>query len=167
MKILGHPIHPMLVVFPLGLFVVAIIFDILHLITGSLTLSVVSFYMITAGVIGGLLAAIFGFIDWLGLPKGSRARRLGAWHGLGNLTLTIFFALSWLLRLPAANHVPSTLAMVLSFAGAIISLFTAWLGGELVYRLGSAVDPGANPNAPSSLSGEPARSGRDMRQPSR
>ncbi len=167
MRILGHPVHPMLVVFPLGLFVAAIVFDILHLITGSPTLSVVSFYMIASGIVGGLLAAIFGFADWTGLPHGSRARHLGAWHGIGNLTLTLLFLISWVLRLPAPNHVPSVLAMIASFGGAIISLFTAWIGGELVYRLGSAVDQGANPNAPSSLSGQPASSGGKAKQPAR
>jgi uncharacterized membrane protein len=158
----------MLVVFPLGLFTTAVIFDILYLLVGGTALPAASFYMIAAGILGGLLAAVFGFIDWLGLPGGSRARRLGAMHGLGNLTLVILFAASWLARLGSPAHTPGAAALVLSFAGAIISLLTAWLGGELVYRLGSAVDEGANPNSPSSLSGQPAgTSSRNVRQTSR
>lgn len=158
MRILGHPVHPMFIVYPIGLFTVAILFDILYLILGIAVLPSVAFYMITAGILGGLIAAVFGFIDWLGLPRGSRARHIGAWHGIGNFTMVVLFAISWLLRLGAVDHVPSTLALILSFLGAAISLVTAWLGGELVYRLGSAVDEGANPNAPSSLSGQPASS---------
>lgn len=156
MHILGHPVHPMFIVYPIAMFTVAVILDILYLITGTAALPTASFYMIAAGIVGGLIAAVFGFLDWLGLQAGSRARRLGAWHGLGNFTMVVLFLISWLIRLGAAGHVPGALALILSFAGAAISLVTAWLGGELVYRLGSAVDQGANPNAPSSLSGQPA-----------
>lgn len=155
-KIFGHPVHPMLVVFPLGLLSTAVIFDVIYLIWGTRAMPTASFYMIAAGVIGGLTAALFGFMDWLGLPKGSRARSIGAWHAIGNVTIVTLFAISWFLRLPAGDHVPGTLALVLSFAGAGLALITAWLGGEMVYRLHVGVDQGAQVNAPSSLSGEPA-----------
>jgi uncharacterized membrane protein len=151
MKLFGHPIHPMLVVFPLGLLATAAIFDVLYLIAGNLAFPTVSFYMIAAGVIGGLLAAIFGFIDWLGLQGNSRAKRLGLWHGIGNFVIVVLFVISWLLRRDNANLVPDSLALILSFAGAGLALITGWLGGELVYRLGLMVDPNANVNAPSSL----------------
>jgi uncharacterized membrane protein len=159
----------MLIVFPLGLFTVAIIFDILYLITGASVFPTISFYMIAAGILGGLMAAVFGFLDWLGLPRGSRARHMGAWHGIGNFILVVLFLISWLLRLADPNHVPSVVALLCSFVGAAISLVTAWIGGELVYRMGSAVDEGANPNAPSSLSGQPAtsRSSQNVKQHSR
>lgn len=156
MRILGHPVHPMLVVFPLGLFVVAIIFDIVDFAGAGSVLAPTTFYMIAAGVVGGLLAAVFGFLDWMKLPRGSRARHLGAWHGGGNFTITVLFLISWLLRLGAPNHAPSVLAFILVLVGGAMALVTAWLGGELVYRLGSQVDDGANPNAPSSLSDKPA-----------
>lgn len=150
-KLFGHPVHPMLIIFPAGLFATAVIFDILYLIFHNPALATVSYYIIAAGVIGGLLAAIFGFIDWLGLPNNSRARRIGGWHGLGNFTIVVLFAISWLLRGGNANFVPGTFAMILSFVGIALALITLWIGGELVYRLGVAVDPGANVNAPSSL----------------
>ena len=150
-KLFGHPIHPMLVVFPLGLLATAVVFDILYLSTANPALPTVSFYMIAAGVIGGLLAAIFGFIDWLALPSSSRAKNLGAWHGIGNFVIVVMFAVSWLLRRDNLNFVPDGLALILSLAGVGLALFTWWIGGELVYRLGVAVDPGANVNASSSL----------------
>src|SRR5688572_23987250 len=150
-KLFGHPVHPMLVVFPLGLLATAVVFDILYLSTANPALPTVSFYMIAAGVIGGLLAAIFGFIDWLALPNNSRAKNLGAWHGIGNFVIVVMFALSWLLRLANPNFIPDSLALLLSFAGVGLALITWWIGGELVYRMGVAVDPGANVNAPSSL----------------
>jgi len=155
-KILGHPVHPMLIVFPVGLFAAAVVFDILYLIMGNPVFPTVSFYMIATGVIGGLLAAIFGFIDWLGLPNNSRAKNIGGWHGLGNFIIVVLFATSWFLRRGNANFVPPTLGLILSFLGIAMALITAWIGGELVYRLGVGVDPGANVNAPSSLSNQPA-----------
>ncbi len=157
-KLFGHPVHPMFVVYPIGLFSVAAIFDILFLAFGSAALPTVSFYIIAAGVVGGLLAAIFGFIDWLALPGNSRAKRIGGWHGLGNFVIVVFFAISWFIRGGTANFVPNSLALLLSFVGVGLALITAWIGGELVYRLGVGVDRGANVNAPSSLK-EPTAAG--------
>lgn len=157
-KLFGHPVHPMLIVFPAGLFTAAVIFDILYLILQNPVLSTVSFYMIAAGVVGGLLAAIFGFIDWLGLPNDSRAKNIGLWHGLGNFVIVLLFIGSWLSRANNANFVPTTLALILSFVGIALALITLWIGGELVYRLGVGVDRGANVNAPNSLTESSASS---------
>ena len=165
-KFFGHPVHPMLIVFPLGLLATAVIFDILYLIFGNRLLPTASYYMIAAGVLGGLLAAIFGFIDWLALPNGSRAKNIGLWHGLGNVLIVGLFAVSWLLRGNNVDFVPDSLALILSFAGTALALVTAWIGGELVYRLGVAVDPGANVNAPNSLT-EPSASATTQRTANR
>ena len=75
-KIFGHAIHPIMIVFPLGLLATAVIFDILYLATANRTWSTVSFWMIAAGIIGGLLAAVFGLIDYLYIPAGTRAKRI-------------------------------------------------------------------------------------------
>lgn len=155
-KVLGHPIHPMLIVFPLGLFISAVVFDIIYLIIGNAIFPMISFYNIAFGVIGGLAAALFGFVDWLSLPGGTRAKSVGAFHGLGNALIVVLFILSWLIRNAATGHVPSPLALVFSFAGILLGLVTAWLGGEMVDRLGVGVYPGANLDAPNSLSGVPA-----------
>jgi uncharacterized membrane protein len=158
-KLFGHPIHPMLIVLPLGLLTGAVVFDIVYLLTGNPDFAQVAFWTMAAGILGGLLAAVFGFIDWLYIPGGTRARAIGLWHGGANVTVVALFALSWFLRNGAADHIPGTLALILSFAGAGLSLIAGWLGGELVYRLGMAVDQGANLNAPSSLSGKPPAEG--------
>ena len=149
-KIVGHYIHPMLIVFPLGLFVTAIIFDIIHFVTGTPLWSIVSYWMIAAGIIGGLVAALFGLLDWLPLSGGTRARSIGMWHGLGNVLVVLLFAISWWMRRPDPGA-PSVAAFVLILLGGGLGLITSWLGGELVERLGIGVDEGANPNAPSSL----------------
>jgi len=153
-KLLGHPIHPMLIVFPLGLLGMAVIFDIIRLIWGKNALGVASYYMIAAGVVTGLIAAVFGFVDWLAIPSGTRAKAVGTWHAIGNVVIVILFAVSWWLRRP--NPSASTTAFVLGLIGLGLALVTGWLGGELVDRLGVGVDDGAHLDAPSSLSHEPA-----------
>jgi len=155
-KLFGHPIHPMLIVFPLGLLVTSLIFDFIRMGTGEGTWSVVSYYMIGAGVIGGLLAAVFGAVDWLAIPKETRAKRLGLWHGLGNVVVVALFIVSWLLRRGSADNPPSA-AIAFSIVAVLLGAVTAWLGGELVDRLGIGVDDGANPDAPSSLKGDVRR----------
>ena len=99
-KLLGHPIHPMLIVFPLGLLPVAAIFDIIYLYTDNGHWADVSYWIIAAGVIGGLVAAVFGLIDWLGIPNGTRAKSIGLVHGLTNVVVVVLFIVSWLLRRP-------------------------------------------------------------------
>src|SRR5581483_4011447 len=94
-KLFGHPIHPMLIVFPLGLLATSPAFDIAYLVTGDPSFGLVSFWMITAGIIGGLLAAVFGFMDWLGIPAGTRAKAIGMWHGIGNGVVVLLFVGSW------------------------------------------------------------------------
>jgi uncharacterized membrane protein len=152
-KLFGHPIHPMLIVFPLGLLATSLVFDIVHWITGNGYYSEIAFWMITAGVIGGLLAAIFGLTDWLMIPSQTRAKRIGLWHGLGNVVIVLLFVVSWLLRLNTQAN-PPVLAYVLSVVAVILALITSWLGGELVDRMGVGVDDGAHLNAPNSLSGQ-------------
>jgi uncharacterized membrane protein len=157
-RLLGHPVHQMLVVFPLGLLATAVVFDIIYLVGNSQIMAAVSYWMIAAGLIGGLLAAPFGFIDWLGIPEGTRAKRIGAMHGGGNVLVMILFVVSFLLR--DTNYAPQLGQIVWAFAGAALALVTAWLGGELVDRLSVGVDEDAGVNAPSSLHREHAALGK-------
>ena len=149
-KLFGHPIHQMLVVFPLGLLATAVVFDVIALARSQGYWSELAFWMIAAGVITGLLKAPFGFVDWLAIPSGTRAKRIGAVHGLGNVLIVLLFATSWLMRrnAPAA---PQQVALALSFVAGGSALITGWLGGELVDRLAVGVDEGAHLDAPSSL----------------
>jgi uncharacterized membrane protein len=151
-KVFGHAIHPMLIVFPLGLLATAVVFDVLYLITDGSGFPVAAAYAIAAGVIGGLAAAVFGLIDWLAIPTGSRAKRVGALHGVGNVVVVGLFAASWLLRAGAQDWEPGAAALVCSFVGVALAVVTGWLGGELVERLGVGVNEGAGVDAPSSLS---------------
>ena len=156
-KIAGHAAHPMLIVFPLGLLATAVIFDILRLATGNTGFAIAAYWNIAAGIIIGLVAAVFGLVDWLAIPGGTRAKAIGLWHGVGNVVVVGLFAVSWLLRQGDPVHVPSTLAFLLAVVAVLLALVTGWLGGELVERLGVGVDEGAHLDAPNSLSGRPAR----------
>jgi uncharacterized membrane protein len=151
-RILGHPVHQTLVVFPLGLLLTATILDLWAWATANVFWSDPAFYLAVGGIAGGVVAAPFGLVDWLAIPRGTRARAVGAWHGIGNLVVLGFFAVSAVLRAGEARVGGWPLALAL--VGTAVALLTAWLGGELVVRLGVGVDPGANVDAPSSLSHE-------------
>ncbi len=153
-KAMGHQIHPMLVAFPLGLLGTGVIFDIVYLATDRHGFEIAAAYTIGAGVIGGLLAGLFGLIDAAAIPSRTRAKRIGLLHGLGNVAALVLFAISWFLREQAVAWHPGTAALVLSFVGIVIIIGTAWLGGELVEQLGVGIAPGADVNAPSSLSSQ-------------
>lgn len=154
-KVVGHPIHPMLIVFPLGLLATSFFFDIIRALGGGESFSRAAFYMIAAGIIGGLVAAVFGAVDWLAIPPGTRAKRVGAYHGVGNVIVTGLFIVSWGVRYANPDQ-QSGPAVVLSAIAVALALVTGWLGGELVDRLGVGVDSGAHADSPSSLSGRPA-----------
>ena len=157
-KLFGHPIHQMLIVFPLGLLGGAIIFDITYLATRNGRWADIAYWMAGVGIISGLVAAVFGLIDWSGIPSGTRAKRLGLLHGVGNVVVVGLFIVSWLLRRPAPQAPPMT-AIILSFVGVGLALITGWMGGELVDRLGVGVDDGANVNAPNSMTHSSATAG--------
>ena len=165
-KIVGHHIHPMLIVFPLGLLAVSVFFDIAYLATHGTAFATIAFWDMLAGIVGGLAAAVFGFWDYLTIQSGTRAKRIGAWHGLNMVVVVGLFAASWFVRRMDPAYLPSSSALTLSFIAIVLALVGGWLGGELVERLGVAVSPDAGPDAPSSLHKDhvPVR---DLREPAR
>jgi uncharacterized membrane protein len=75
-KLMGHPIHQMLIVLPLGLLSGVVIFDLLHLLRGGDQWHLISYWLIAAGVVAGLASALFGVLDWMKIP--SRSRECGS-----------------------------------------------------------------------------------------
>lgn len=75
-KLLGHSIHQMLIVFPLGLLATAVVFDVIHLAGDQLLFAELAFWLVVSGLIGGAVAARFGLVDWLSIPRGTRAKRV-------------------------------------------------------------------------------------------
>ncbi|HWK38174.1 MAG TPA: DUF2231 domain-containing protein [Hyphomicrobium sp.] len=150
MKFLGHSAHQVLIVFPVGLLMTAVIFDLIALGTGSTQFWTVSYWLMASGVVGGLIAAVFGLLDWTHLPGHTRASRIGIMHGLGNVVVLLLFATSWWMR-AAPGQPPASDVLALSFIGAGLLFVTGWLGGELVARLSVGVDEEANINASNSV----------------
>ncbi len=156
-KLAGHPIHQMLIPLPLGLFVFAAVSDILYGLNIYRGLGEVSWWNIVIGIATGLVAAVFGLWDFLGIPAKTRAKRIGAFHGIGNVLLVeLFFVSAWI-RHDNPYYAPSSAAVVIEALALVLGVVTGWLGGELVDRLGIGVDPEAHVDAPSSLTRQPAR----------
>jgi uncharacterized membrane protein len=156
-KVLGHPIHPMLVVLPLGLFIGAVVFDAIYLWRGSATLATVGYWNIAGGIVGGLLAAFFGLIDWLAIPARTRAKRIGLWHAGTNVLAILGFAFVWWTRYNSGQLATTSSLFPIEVVALLIGAVGGWLGGELVDRLGVGVDNGANLDAPNSMSGRHPR----------
>ena len=152
-KFLGHPVHQMLIPIPAGLFIVAAVLDIVHVFVELPWIPTVTFWNLVIGIGAALVAALFGMLDWTKIPAGTRAKRVGALHALGNVAALILFTVAVILRRgeqPSGGVIP----LLLEVVALVVLGFTAWLGGELVDRLGVGVDDGAHLNAPSSLLGK-------------
>jgi uncharacterized membrane protein len=150
MRFLGHSVHQVLIVFPVGLLVTAVIFELIALGTGSAQFWTVAYWLIAGGLVGGAAAAVFGLLDWRHIPGRTRAHRIGILHGLGNAMVLVLFAASWWMR-TAPDQAPPNSALLLSFIGAALLFVTGWLGGELVSRLSVGVDEQAHVNATNSV----------------
>lgn len=150
-KILGHPAHPILITFPLGLLVTSVGFDVAGVYAKREDWNASGYWMAVAGTVTGVASAVPGLIDYLAIPQGTRAKRIGLLHGLGNAVVLGLFAGSLAAR-KKPDRQASTLSLTTSLAGMLLVMGTGWLGGELVDRLGVGVDTGANLNATNSLS---------------
>ena len=135
-RISGHPVHPMLVSFPIALFVVAFLCDVARGLSGTSTpYWTLAYYSIGGGLVGALLAALPGFVDYLSLGR-TKVRRLAWWHMMANAGVFVLFVINFYLRRPsgaAAAGGNKTLLMALSSVGVALLGLSGWLGGELVY----------------------------------
>lgn len=132
-KVAGHPIHPMLIPFPIAFLVGALVSDLVFWSLGDEFWARVSLYLLGAGIVMALLAALAGFTDFMG---DRRIRALGhAWqHMLGNLLAVAIAAANFIIRLddPATAILPA--GLILSAVVALMLVFTGWRGGDLVYK---------------------------------
>jgi len=147
-QIAGHPIHPMLIPFPVVFLVTAFATDIAFWITGGGVWATASMWLLGAGVIMALVAAVFGFTDFFG---SERVRNLtDAWlHMAGNLVAVVLAAINWYLRYstaPTTGVFPA--GFWISLATVLLLLFNGWKGWELVYRHHVGVADEASPTQP-------------------
>jgi len=136
----SHPIHPMLVFFPLGLWITSFAFDVIATLTQNDVLWAAGFYLIIGGCAGAALAAVPGVIDLFSVvPRNSSGRRRGYIHGgLNSLILLLFIFIAWRRGNPAMQ--PDTASLLLSLLGVAAVIYTGWLGATLVYRNQIGVD---------------------------
>ena len=136
--IAGHPVHPMLIAFPLALWTTSFAVDVLFYFVRHPTLLVIAKFMVAAGCIGALLAAIPGFIDWLAIRNGE-VKKVANWHARLNVAALVVFAISFVLRTGSYSELVGrrlTIPFLLSLVGVILITISGWLGGELVFRYG-------------------------------
>ncbi|PZR57022.1 MAG: hypothetical protein DLM50_06795 [Candidatus Meridianibacter frigidus] len=134
--IAGHPIHPMLVPFPIAFFVGALVSDIISHWGDSVFWPRMSVVLIGLGIIGALLSALFGFIDYATAPLSDGAKKTATTHMALNLTVVVIFAIAFYLRLGNAT---SGVGYVLTVLGVLILGVSGYLGGQLVYEGGVGV----------------------------
>jgi uncharacterized membrane protein len=137
----GHPFHPILVTVPIGAWVVSFVFDIASSWAGEPEVFVKgAFWLIGIGIVGALVAAVFGLLDLLAIPRGTPAFRTGLIHMALNLVVVALFAVSFGLRRDHLDEGDSTIAaVVLSAVGLAILALSGWPGGKLAYRYGVRV----------------------------
>lgn len=135
--IAGHPIHPMLVPFPIALWIFSLASDFIYLFGfGGPVWKDIALYTIVAGVGGGLAAAVPGYLDYRGITEPLTAK-IAQRHMIINLSLVVLFSINVLLRLSTGPH--AIAPVVLSVVGVAGLAVSGWLGGELVYVKGVGV----------------------------
>ena len=138
-SVLKHPIHPMLIPFPIALWIFSFVCDVIYALGwGGTVWNDVAFYSMAGGVVGAVIAALPGYIDYRSLSD-PNVKRIGWWHMVINLCIAVLFAINLWLRV--GSQPQAALPMVLSFIGIAMLGVSGWLGGELVYVHGIAVEP--------------------------
>lgn len=133
-----HPLHPMLVGIPIGLWIFSLVCDLIGLSLSDPTSSVVAFYALVGGLVGGAVAAIPGVIDFLSLKDNTKGKKIALWHMGLNIAVMTMFAVNIGMR---ASDIAAPPVFAVGLSGVAIALLavSGWLGGELVHVLGISV----------------------------
>jgi uncharacterized membrane protein len=139
----GHPFHPILVTIPIGAWVASLVFDIASQVSskGSASLVDASYWLIGLGIIGALLAALFGLMDLVRIPRGTRALRFALAHMVLNLTVVGIFIGDFIWRHGSYYENSRVMGGQLALSAVAIGLLlvSGWIGGMLAYRFGVRV----------------------------
>ncbi len=139
-KAIRHPSHPLFVHFPSALFPAAFLFDVISRLDADLTWTRAAFYDIALGLAISALAAVTGLVDYLPMISGSRKKKVGTYHLLGELTLVTLLAASFVVRAFDFDAEQTPLvALALAGLGTVALGIGNYFGGELVYRQGMRV----------------------------
>jgi uncharacterized membrane protein len=132
-SIAGHPIHPMLIPFPIAFFVGTFICDVVFWRTGDGYWATTSMWLLGAGLVMAALAAVAGLIDVLGEPRIRELRDVW-WHAGGNVLMVLIQIYNWYSRYTEGAAAVVPLGLILSLVVVGILLFTGWKGWQMVYR---------------------------------
>ena len=135
----GHPFHPVLVTVPIGAWVSSLVLDIASITRDNAALAEASQWLIGIGVIGALLAAVFGLLDLSIIPRGTKAFTTGVTHMSLNLLAVVLFAIDYWIRLKQTTQSVPTSGFILSLVGLTLVGASGWLGGKLAYHYGVRV----------------------------
>jgi uncharacterized membrane protein len=132
-QIAGHPLHPMLIPFPIVCFVLTFVSDIAFVESSKDFFAMASLYLLAIGLIIAALAAVAGLIDVYG---DDQIRNLSdAWlHAGGNILAVLIELYNWYSRYEHGSSAIRPVGIVLSGVVVLILLFTGWKGWEMVYR---------------------------------
>jgi uncharacterized membrane protein len=143
----------MLIPFPLALWFFSFVADLVYLWRGNPAWrDLVAFYALLAGIIGAALAAVFGIVDWLAI-KDRAVKKVADWHARLNVIALLVFAASFYLRTTGGARMLGgsyIIPLVLSVLGVVLITISGYLGGELVFRHGVAVNPQSDTGAEAS-----------------
>jgi uncharacterized membrane protein len=131
--IAGHPLHPLIVTFPITFLVTALGTDVGYWLTGDVFWARASLWLVGAGFFGGILAALTGILDFLRIDR-VRKRSAGWAHMFGNVAVLLLTLANWVLRLQNMVDTILPVGLILSLIVSLLLGITGWYGGELVYR---------------------------------
>ncbi len=140
LRVAGHPVHPALLDFPMVFLSVAVLVDVIALVSGNRLWWMVSFGTVVAGLVAAVPTAAAGLIDYGTIPEGQPALRAGTTHMVLMLTAVACFGIDLLLRGTSVPHGGLLLSTVgLDALGAGLLVVGGWFGGELVFSHGQGV----------------------------
>ncbi|WP_433828091.1 DUF2231 domain-containing protein [Actinoplanes sp. CA-015351] len=130
LSVAGQAVQPILVMFPLGLFAMAVLFDMADLLGGPSILGALAYWNIIAGLVGGLLAALAGAVDVM-FVHNPDTRRLGVLRGLINMGVLVIFAVILMLRVHTSDRVVGGGLFAVELLAFGLAIFGAWFTSEL------------------------------------
>lgn len=134
LRIAGQAIQPVLLMFPLGLFALAVIFDTAHLLGAPAIVGALAYWNIVAGIVCGIPAALAGAVDLMLMPNGTRTKQAGVMLGLANMGVLVLFAVIAMVRMGGHDRVAGGGLFLLELVGLAAACGCGWYAGEWADR---------------------------------
>lgn len=163
LRIAGQAIQPVLVMFPLGLFALAVIFDTAHLLGAPAIVGALAYWNILAGLVCGVPAALAGAVDLMLVPNGTSTKQAGVMLGLVNMGILVLFAVIAMVRMGDADRAAGGGLFLLELLGLVAACVCGWYAGEWAAKAATRPVTGApvrgTPVTGTPVTGNAARAG--------